>query len=102
MRCSPGVPRAPLQLTRVTAALRPPIELVGERAREHRTARFREAKAAVPARAHQLECLSNRRAYADAAVSRLILRRAYVGLLRGRAHLETGGPDEDGGPHPAA
>ena len=32
----------------------------------------------------------------------LVAGRTYVGLLRDRTHLETGGPDEDGGPHPAA
>ena len=53
----------------MTAALRPPLELVGARAREHRTAHFRGASTAVPARAHRLERPSNRRAYANAAVS---------------------------------
>ena len=32
----------------------------------------------------------------------LVAGRAYVGLRKDRTHLETGGPDEDGGPYPAA
>ena len=109
----------------MTAALRPPIELVGARAREHRTAHFRGAKTAAPARAHRPERPSNRRAYANAAVSdtfplplsalpvlvrtfarvvlplpTLVAGRTYVELLRDRTHLETSGPSSSARPPP--
>ena len=49
-----------------------------------------------------LTARETRPAHARRPLRRQRRLRAYVGLLRGRAHLETGGPDEDGGPHPAA